>query len=105
MLVSGQSSRAAGGQSDRPGPRAALPRGGQDRSKPNQAQGNHCRVLREPTKDDKFPDDYQNGGVGHVLPYRVVGRTDPNQTKLKEIIAAYYSTRAYSRIERRQIRP
>ena len=46
MLVSGQSSRAAGGQSDRPGPRAALPRGGQDRSKPNQAQGNHCRVLQ-----------------------------------------------------------
>ena len=31
-------------------------------------------------------------GLGHVLPYLVVGRTDPNQTKLKEIIAAYYES-------------
>ncbi len=28
---------------------------------------------------------------GHVLPYLVVGHTDPNQTKLKEIIAKYYA--------------
>jgi hypothetical protein len=30
--------------------------------------------------------------LSHVLPYLVVGRTDPNQTKLKEIIAAYYAS-------------
>jgi hypothetical protein len=30
--------------------------------------------------------------LGHILPYLVVGRTDPNQTRLKEIIAAYYDS-------------
>jgi hypothetical protein len=28
---------------------------------------------------------------GHVLPYLVVGHSDPNQTKIKQIIAAYYT--------------
>jgi hypothetical protein len=30
--------------------------------------------------------------LGHILPYLVVGRTDPNQTWRKEIIAAYYDS-------------
>ncbi len=66
---SGKSGWAGDRKPDELGPRAPLPRGGPLRSKPNQNQADHCRVLHAAAKrQEKLTHDNKNGGIRAKTP-------------------------------------